>query len=70
MFVCNGCHDLLQKCTSFDDAVIVTVNGHDCRMNFWLMTKSETVNIVKNADLNKKVEIYNNKKIIYYKDTK
>ena len=28
---------------SLDDAVIVTVKGHDHKTNFWFMTKNETV---------------------------
>ena len=40
---------------NFDGAVIVTVNGHDYRLNFWFMTKSEAVNKMKYAVLSEKI---------------
>ena len=40
-FLCKGCHDLLQKSTSFDDVAIVTVGKNDHRINFWGVNMSE-----------------------------
>ena len=49
--VCDNCHDMIQKFMNFDDTTIVTVKGHDNRINFWLMTKNEVVDKMKNSDL-------------------
>ena len=46
-----GCHDMTQKCMIFDYFAIVAVGRSDCRVNFWLMTKSEAVDKMKNSDL-------------------
>ena len=36
---------------TFDDFGVVTVKGNDYRINFWFMTKNETVDRMKNVDL-------------------
>ena len=28
-YLCNGCHDLMQKATSFDAAAVVSIKGND-----------------------------------------
>ena len=28
-YLCNGCHDLMQKAMSFNDAAIVSIKGND-----------------------------------------
>ena len=33
-YLCNGCHDLMQKALSFYDIAIVYVKGHACRIHF------------------------------------
>ena len=33
-YICNGCHDLKQKATSFNDVAIVSVKGSDYRIHF------------------------------------
>ena len=39
--VCDDCHDTTQKSMNgFDGTAIVTVKGHDDRMEFWFMTKT------------------------------
>ena len=43
-----------KKSMSFDDTVIVTLKGHDYRINFWFKTKIEVVGRMKNADLKEK----------------
>ena len=53
-YLCNGCHDLMQKALNFNDVVIVSVKGNDYRIHFWYMTKDDTINIVKNPDVNEK----------------
>ena len=34
-YLCNGCHDLMQKAMSFYNIAIVYVNGSAYRINFW-----------------------------------
>ena len=34
LFLCNGCHDLMQKDMSFNDVVIVYVKGSAYRIHF------------------------------------
>ena len=33
--VCDGCYDLMQNATSFNDAAIVSVKGNDYRILFF-----------------------------------
>ena len=37
-YLCNGCHDLMQKAMSFNDVAIVYVKGSAYRIHFWYMT--------------------------------
>ena len=39
---------------SLDDVAIVPVEGHDYTINFWSMSKAQTVNRMNNADLSEK----------------
>ena len=38
-YLCNGCHDFMQKAMNFNDVAIVSVKGNDYRIHFWYMTK-------------------------------
>ena len=49
--VCNDCRNITRKFMNFDDDVVITVKGSDYRINFWLKTKSEALNRMKNADI-------------------
>ena len=49
----NGCHDLMQKATNFNDVMIVSIKGNDYRIHFWYMSKDDAINIMKNSDLKK-----------------
>ena len=53
-YVCNDCHDLMQKAINFNDVAIVSVKGSDYRIHFWYMSKRNAISIMKNSDLNKK----------------
>ena len=33
-YLCNGCHDLMQKATSFDDVAIISIKGNHYRIHF------------------------------------
>ena len=38
-YLCNGCHDLMQKAINFNDVTIFSAKGSDCRIHFWHTTK-------------------------------
>ena len=56
-YLCNGCHDLMQNTTSFDDVAIVYIKGNNCRIHFWYMSKNDAINLMNNSSLNKKTEL-------------
>ena len=41
LYLCNGCHDLMQKAITFNDVVIVSIKGNNYRIHFWYMSKDE-----------------------------
>ena len=45
--LCNGCHDLMQKAIGFSNVAIVYVKGNAYRINFWYMSKDDTIKIMK-----------------------
>ena len=54
-YLCNGCHDLMQKAMSFNDVAIVYVKESACRIHFWSCTKNDAISIMSNSNLvNKK----------------
>ena len=40
-YLCNGCHDLVQKAMDFNYIVIVSIKGNDYRIHFWYMSKEK-----------------------------
>ena len=50
-YLCNGCHDLMQKGMSFNDVSIVYVKLSVYRINFWSCTKSDAISIMNNFSL-------------------
>ena len=40
---CNGCHNLMQKSMSFNDAAIVYVKRNAYRIHFWYMSKDNGI---------------------------
>ena len=56
-YLCNGCHDLMQKATIFDDVTIVSIKENDYRIQFCYMTKNDAINIMNNSNLNEKYEL-------------
>ena len=54
LYLCNGCHDLMQKTMNFDAAAIVSAKGSDYGIYFWHMSKNVAINIMKNSNLNEK----------------
>ena len=53
-YLCNDCHDLMQKAMNFNDVAIVFLKGNDCRIHFWYMSKDDAIGIIKNFSLNVK----------------
>ena len=53
-YLCNGCHDLMQKAMSFNNVAIVSIKGNDYRIHFWYMSKDEAISIMHNSNLNEK----------------
>ena len=50
-YLCNGCHDLMQKAMSFNNIAIVYVKGSAYRINFWYMSKDNAINIMNGSNL-------------------
>ena len=40
-YLCNGCHDLMQKTINFNDVDIASIKENDYRIHFWFMSKDE-----------------------------
>ena len=54
-YLCNGCHDLMQKAVGFNNVVIV--KGSAYRIHFWYMSKDDAINIMNGSDLVDKGEV-------------
>ena len=50
-YLCNGCHDLMQKAMSFNNVATAYVKGIACRINFWCMSKDDVINIMNGSTL-------------------
>ena len=48
-YLCNGCHDLMQKAMSFDNVAITYVKGSACRIVH--RAKSNAISIMSNSNL-------------------
>ena len=53
-YLCNGCHDLMQKAMSFNDVAIVYVKESAHRIQFWYMSENDAINIMTNSNSVKK----------------
>ena len=49
-YLCNGCHDLMQKAINFNNVAIFSVKENDYRIHFWYMSKNDVMNIMKNSN--------------------
>ena len=47
---------------SFNDTATAFVKGNDHRIHFWYMTKGDATKLLRNTDLNEKVEYYKTQK--------
>ena len=50
-YLCNGCHDLIQKARSFNNIAGVYVNESAYRIHFGYMSKDDTINIMNSFNL-------------------
>ena len=50
-YLCNGCHDLMQKVMSFNNVAVVSVKGNANRINFWHMSKNDAISIMNGFNL-------------------
>ena len=53
-YLCNVCHDLMQKAMNFNDVAILSIKGNDYGIHFWYMSKDDAINIMKISNLNEK----------------
>ena len=53
-YLCNGCHDIMEKAMNFNDVAIVFIKGSDYRIHFWYMTKDDPIIIMNNSNQDKK----------------
>ena len=53
-YLCNGCHDLMQKAMSFKNVAIVSIKGNDYRIHFYYISKNDAITLMTNSNLNDK----------------
>ena len=49
-YLCNGCHDLMQKVMIFNDVAIVYVKRSAYRIHFWYISKDDAISIMNNSN--------------------
>ena len=54
-YLCNGCHDLMQKAMNFNDVAFVSIKGNDYRICFWYMSIVDAISIMNNSNEKAKV---------------
>ena len=50
-YLCNGCHDLMQKGMNFNIVAIVYVKESAYKIHFWHMGKYDAINIMNGSNL-------------------
>ena len=53
-YLCNGCHDLMQKAMSFKNIAIVSIKENDYRIHFCCMSKNDAIVLMTNSTLKDK----------------
>ena len=53
-YLCNGCHDLMQKSMSFKNVAIVSIKGNDNKIHFCYISKNDAIALMANSNLNDK----------------
>ena len=59
LYLCNSCHDLMQRAMRFINVAIIYVKGSACRIHFWYMGKNDAINIMNGSNLVNKTYAYN-----------
>ena len=67
-YLCNGCHDLMQKAMNFNGDAIAFIKGNDYRIHFWYMSKNNAINIMNNFSLSEEKKEYYNSFSLCIKD--
>ena len=50
-YLCNGCHDLMQKAMGFNNIAIVYIKESAYRIHFWHMSKDDAISIMDGSIL-------------------
>ena len=50
-YLCNDCHDLMQKALSFNNFATVYDTGSAYRIRFWYMSEDDAINIMNGSNL-------------------
>ena len=50
-YLCNGCHDLMQKAMGFNNIAIVYIKENAYRIHFWYMSKDDAIKIMNGSIL-------------------
>ena len=50
-YLCNGCHDLMQKAMSFNNISVVYVKESAYRIRFCYMRRDDAINIMNGSNL-------------------
>ena len=53
-YICNNCHDVMQKTISFNNIAIVYVKRNAYRIHFRYMSKDDAINIMNGSNLTDK----------------
>ena len=53
-YLCNRCHDLMQKAVSFKNVAVVSIKVNDYRIHFWYMSKKDAIAIMTKSNLSHK----------------
>ena len=53
-YLCNGCHDLMEKTVSFKNVAVVSAKGNSYRIHFCFIIKNDAINLLNNSVLDNK----------------
>ena len=53
-YLCNGCHDMMQKAVSFSNAAAFFAKGSDYRIHFCFISKNDAINLLNSSVLSNK----------------
>ena len=59
-YLCNRCHDLMQKAMNFNVVAILSTKGNGYRIHFWYKSKDKAISIMPNSSLNEKTGLLQN----------